>query len=266
MENSKNIYAGEYGVRESLLALKQEEEAVLQEKKKELVAQIADQLAECEKLSAERDASKEEIEREYSIRINSANRDLDRYRNQKAEIEKKNEELKKELAGLSFVAVGKKKQVSESIADCEKQLENIAKNIRVNETSLKELNEAKDRKIEKLSGALNKANEAIKDVTDVIDTYNAQIEQLQSKQAEYNSLDDYDLHKLLNTDEVLKEYVFALIKRSNKSLNFVELQHKNVVFALIPDERVNNVIKTLVGEKAVTETVEGDAIYFAVVE
>lgn len=263
MEKATNIYTGEYGVRECLLALKHGDEVKLQDKKKELEAQIADQLAECEKLAAERDANKEEIEREYSIRIRNNNKDIERYKKDIEEAEKQQEELKKELAACSFVAVGKKKSLSEKIDDVSKQLSKLANNLRVAETTASELNEAKEKKINKLSSALNKAKEAISGVTDVIDTYNEQIAKLQSKQEEYNALDDFDIHKLLNKDEVLKDYVFYLLKGTGKGLTFTELQHRNVIFALIPDVRVGDVIKALIDEKAVTETMDGDNAYFA---
>lgn len=262
MEKSTNIYTGEYGVRECLLALKQGDEAKLQEMKKELEAQIADQLAECEKLAAERDANKEEIEREYSIRIRNNNKDIERYKKDIEEAEKQQEELKKELAGCSFVAVGKKKTLTEKIEDGSKQLSKLANNLRVAETTASELEEAKAKKINKLSIALNKAQDAIKDVTDVIDDYNEKIAKLQKKQEEYNSLDDFDIHKLLNRDEVLKDYVFYLLKGTGKGLSFTELQHRNVVFALIPDVRVGDAIKALMDENVVTETMEGDNAYF----
>ena len=262
MEKSTNIYAGEYGVRECLLALKKGDEEKLQAKKKDLESQIADQLAECEKLSAERDANKEQIEKEYAIRISNNNRDIERYKTQIAETEKQLEDLKKELAACSFVAVGKKKSISEKIEDVEKQLSKLANNLRVSETTATELVEARDKKISKLSGALSRAQEAIKDVTDVIDTYNEQIDKLQKKQEEYNSLDDFDLHKLLNKDEALKDYVFYLLKGTGKGLTFTELQHRNVIFALIPDVRVGDVIKALMDEKLVTETIENDTAYF----
>lgn len=262
MEKSTNIYTGEYGVRECLLALKNEAETELQNKKKELESQISDQLAECEKLEAERDANKEEIEREYSIRIRNNNKDIERYKKDIEEAEKQQAELEKELAACSFVAVGKKKSLSEKIEDVKKQLTKLANNLRVAETTASELNEAKEKKINKLSSALNKAKEAISGVTDVIDTYNEQIDKLQKKQEEYKALDDFDIHKLLNRDEVLKDYVFYLLKGTDKGITFTELQHRNVVFALIPDVRVGDAIKALMDENVVTETVEGDNAYF----
>ncbi len=262
MEKSTNIYTGEYGVRECLLALKHGDEVKLQDKKKALEDQIADQLAECEKLASERDSKKEEIEREYKVIIRNNDKDIERYKTQISEAEAQKEELEKELAACSFVAVGKKKSLSEKIESVKSQISKLGGNLRGSEARASELVDSRDKKINKLGVELDKKQEAIKDVTDVIDTYKEQIDKLQKKQEEYNNLDDFDIHKLLNKDDVLKDYVFYLLKGTGKGLTFTELQHRNVVFALIPDVRVGDAIKALLDEKIVTETLEGDTAYF----
>ncbi|MGN0374859.1 MAG: hypothetical protein ACI4EN_05105 [Butyrivibrio sp.] len=263
MEKPINIYEGKYGVRECLLALKKQEEGVLVAKVKELEAGIADQLAERDALTAERDSKKDQIEREYAIRINNNNRDIDKCKNSLADLENQQKKLKQELAECSFVAVGKKKTLNEKIAENEAQIAKINNNLRVAETTAKELVYGKEKNLARLDSGLNRLQESMKDVTDQIDGYNESIAKLRKAQEEYTSLSDYDIHKLLNEDEVFKDYVYSLLRGTEKGLTVSELQHRNVIFALIPDARLNDILKELTDTRRITRRLEGDNAYFS---
>lgn len=263
MENSFNLYEGKYGVRESLLALKKKEEDKLTVLVNALETSISSQLAERDALAMERDAKKDQLEREYTIRINNNNKDLERIKNTIAELEKEQDNLKQELAACSFVAVGKKKTLTEKIADNDEQLAKLANNLRVTETTGEELISGKEKNINKLDFGLNRLKESMKDVTDKIDEYNDSIAELKKAQAEYKELSDFDLHRRLTDDSVLKDYVLYLLLDAHKELTFSEIQHRNVIFALITDDRLNNVLKELADAERINKTMVGDTAYFS---
>lgn len=262
MSNSGNIYEGEYGVRESLLALKKREEEDIIAAINELESGIADKRAECDALASERDEKREQIEREYTIRINNNNKDIERLKASIEEMEKTQEKLKQELAECSFVAVGKKKTLSEKIEDNEKQLAKLNNNLRVTETTGQELIQTREKNLGRVDITLNRLKESMREVTDQIDALNEQLVDNKDVQKMYTELSDFDIYKLLNQDEVFREYVYALIIGAEKGLTFTELQHRNVIFALISNDRLEEILKRLKEANRINKLMDGDTAYF----
>ena len=262
MINSGSIYEGDYGVRESLLALKKREESAIVAAINELESGISDKRAECDSLASERDEKRGQIEREYTIRINNNNRDIERIKVSIADVEKEQEKLKQELSECSFVAVGKKKSLTEKIEDNDQKLAKLNNNLRISETTGPELIQTKEKNLGRLDITLNRIKEGMKEVTDQIDALSSELTANKDVQKLYTELSDFDMHKMLNQDDVFRDYVYSLLIGTGKGLTFTELQHRNVIFALIPNDRLEEALRKLREAERIDKLMDGDTAYF----
>lgn len=262
MSKSVKLTGGKYGLKESLISIKKKEVEMLAKllsEREQGIESQSSQIAEIEENTSSKIA---QIEREYAVRIRSNDREHEQLVKEldaaKADLENAKDELEK----CSFLAVSKKKALTENVEDIENKIKKLNKRLSINETTGQELIAARDKNISRQGGNTGNIQNTIEE-----DKKDAEVlrDSLGEKQQDLEALEmmeDDDIIRLFKDDEVLKEYINYILQEEKDGLTFAELQEKNALFIAVPDKRTAGALNDLLKSKKIDRVPNSDPPIF----
>ena len=264
MDNTITITQGKYGLKESLVAIRQKEVDKLTKQLELIESNIQTKNEQVTTMDTTSNDEVARIEKEYTIRLRNNEREHEELvkavEKAKADLEFAKDELQK----CSFLAVSRKKTLTEDVEALEEKFRKLSNNLRVNETTGKELIYARDKHMSKHESGSGKIKESLEEDRKDADSVKEALAKKQKELDNYAAMNIDEVIRLYKSNQTLREYIGYVLSEEEKGLTFVEIQSKNPIFDAISDVRVSQVIREMLDEKIIKRSMEGDAALFSI--
>lgn len=264
MDNTVNITQGKFGLKESLVAIRQKEV----DKVKKQLALIEENIqTKNEQVTTMDTTSNDEvarIEKEYTIRLRNNEREHEELVKSVEKAKADLEFAKDELQKCSFLAVSRKKTLTEDVEALEEKYRKLSNNLRVNETTGKELLYARDKHMSKHESGSGKIKESLEEDMKDADSLKEVLAKKQKELDNYEAMSIDEVIRLYKSNQTLREYIGYILSESEGGLSFTDIQSKNPIFDAISDVRVSSVIREMLEEKIIKRSMEGEAALFSI--
>ena len=264
MDNTVNITQGKFGLKESLVAIRQKEV----DKVKKQLALIEENIqTKNEQVTTMDTTSSDEvarIEKEYAIRLRNNEREHEELVKSVEKVKADLDFAKDELQKCSFLAVSRKKTLTEDVEALEEKYRKLSNNLRVNETTGKELIYARDKHMSKHESGSGKIKESLEDDMKDADSLKEVLAKKQKELDAYEAMSIDEVIRLYKSNQTLREYIGYILSESEGGLSFNDIQSKNPIFDAISDVRVSSVIREMLEEKIIKRSMEGEAALFSI--
>lgn len=264
MDNTVTISQGKYGLKESLVAIRKKEVDKLAKQLALIEENIQSKNEQVTTMDTTSNDEVARIEKEYTIRLRNNEREHEDLLKSIEKVKGDLEFAKDELQKCSFLAVSRRKTLAEDVEALEEKLRKLNNNLRVNETTGKELIYARDKNVSKHESGSGKIKESLEEDLKDADSIRAALEKKQKELDQYEAMAIDEVIRLYKSNQTLREYIGYILSEAEGGLSFNDIQSKNAIFDAISDVRVSSVIREMLDEKIIKRSMEGDSATFSI--